>query len=38
MLSVKGQSILSWIAEDDFDFDFDEKASSSYEVVFVYLT
>lgn len=37
MLSVKGQSILSWIAEDAFDFDFDEKASSSYEAPFLSL-
>lgn len=35
MLSVKGQSMLSWIAEDDFDFD--EKASSSYEAPFLSL-
>ncbi|XP_073145137.1 uncharacterized protein [Henckelia pumila] len=41
MLSVKGQSMLSWIAKDDFDFDFDfdfdEKASSSYEAPFLSL-
>ncbi|XP_073039725.1 uncharacterized protein [Primulina eburnea] len=37
MLSVKGQSMLSWIAEDDFDFDFDKKSSSSFEAPFLSL-
>ncbi|KZV27252.1 hypothetical protein F511_04705 [Dorcoceras hygrometricum] len=37
MLSVKGQSMLSWISEDDFDFDSDEKAGSSFEAPFLSL-
>ncbi|KAL3830077.1 hypothetical protein ACJIZ3_018879 [Penstemon smallii] len=35
LLSAKGQSILSWIADDDFEFE--EKASTSHEAPFLSL-